>query len=104
MGNVNVLVGVVLALAAGPVVAGGPAHGLDWLAGHWCSEADGRRIDAIWLPEEGGMLQGMARTMRDAEVESYAVMRIVSECGSTSLTPQPNRAPHTAYPMVARGD
>src|SRR3546814_10170429 len=93
MGNVKALLGVVLALAAGPLAADGPANRLDWLAGHWCSEADGRRIEEIWLPEAGGMLQGMARTVRDAEVESFEFMRIVSDGGATSFHAQPNGAP-----------
>src|SRR3546814_20216620 len=101
MGNVNALVGVVLALAAGPVVADGPANGLDWLAGHGCSEADGRRVDEIWLPEAGGMLQRMARTVRDAEVESFEFMRIVSDGGSTSFHAQPNGPPPTGFTIVA---
>lgn len=104
MGNVNVLVGVVLALAAGPAVADGPANGPDWLAGHWCSEADGRRIDEIWLPAAGGMLLGMARTVRDAKVESFEFMRVVSDGGSTSFHAQPNGAPPTVFTMVASGE
>src|SRR3546814_10031280 len=82
----------------------GPANRLDWLAGDWCSEADGRRIEEIWLPEAGGMLQGMARTVRDAEVESFEFMRIVSDGGATSFHAQPNGAPPTVFTMVASGE
>src|SRR3546814_12940836 len=50
------------------------------------------------------MLQGMARTVRDAKVDSFEFMRIVSDGGSTSFHAQPNGAPPTVFTMVASGE
>jgi hypothetical protein len=104
MGNAKTLLGVVLALAVGPAVADRPATPLAWMAGHWCSEEDGRRIDEVWLPEAGGMLLGMARTMRGTQVQSFEFMRIVSDGRSVSFHAQPNGAPPTEFTMVASGE
>src|SRR3546814_12087244 len=69
----------------------------------WSSDVCSSDLE-IWLPEAGGMLQGMARTLRDAEVESFEFMRIVSDGGSTSFHAQPNGAPPTVFTMVASGE
>src|SRR5690606_32230004 len=104
MGNLRALPVIVLALAAAPAVADGPTGGLDWLAGHWCSEADGRRIDEVWLPQAGGMLLGMARTVRGTDAASFEFMRIVSDGTAASFHAQPNGAPPTVFAMVASGE
>lgn len=92
-----------LALGAGPALAG-DAHALDWLGGQWCSEEDGRRIDEAWLPEAGGSLLGMSRTVRDGKLESFEFMRIVVDGGTASFHVQPNGVPPTVFTAAARGD
>lgn len=93
-----------LALAAGPAAAGQPEAGLSWMAGHWCSEAQGRRIDEVWLPEAGGALHGLSRTVRGGKVESFEFMRIVSDGDTASFHVQPNGAAPTVFVMADRGD
>jgi hypothetical protein len=97
-------VALALALAAGPAAANQPESGLSWIAGHWCSESQGRRIDEFWLPEAGGALHGMSRTVLGAEVESFEFMRIVSDGNSASFHVQPNGAAPTVFAMADRGD
>src|SRR3546814_20919759 len=60
MGNVKALLGVVLALAAGPLVADGPAGRLGWLAGHWLSRAAPRPLRPGAPVRRGGRAGGTA--------------------------------------------
>ena len=34
-----------------------------WLAGTWCSNAKGQRIEEVWLAPAGGLMLGMSRTV-----------------------------------------
>lgn len=96
------MLGAGLALWAGAAMATQP--GLDWLAGHWCSDAGGRRIDEAWLPEAGGMLVGMSRTAKGEKTESFEFMRIVPDGKATSFHVQPNGVAPTVFAMAAQGD
>jgi len=101
---------IALALAAisfaGTALAAEPGAGLqlDWLAGQWCSQDPGGRIDEAWLPEAGGTLLGMSRTVRGTKTASFEFMRIVSEGGRASFHVQPNGAPATAFALEDRGE
>lgn len=92
-------VGCGLALASGTAQAD-----LAWLEGQWCGGDDGRRIDESWLPQAGGMLMGMSRTVRDGQVESFEFMRIVVDGNAASFHVQPNGVPPTIFAMEARGE
>lgn len=35
---------------------------LDWMAGHWCTDSEGKSVEEIWLPPRGGELVGLGRT------------------------------------------
>lgn len=101
--------GIALALAASPAAAGSPGAGqvqagLAWLEGRWCGEDAGQRIDESWLPQAGGMLLGMSRTLRDGKVVSFEFMRIVVDGDAASFHVQPNGAPPTVFAMEARGE
>lgn len=96
------MLGAGLALWSGMAMAAQP--GLDWLSGHWCGGKGERRIDEAWLPEAGGMLVGMSRTVKGGKVESFEFMRIVSDGKATDFHVQPNGVPPTVFAMAAQGD
>ena len=96
------MLGACVLLCSGQAASAEP--GLDWLAGHWCSSDQGRQVDEVWLPEAGGTLLGMSRTLRGAKVESFEYTRIVSEAGVAQFHVQPNGAPATVFAQAARGD
>jgi hypothetical protein len=98
----KVMLGACLALCAGQAAADEP--GLDWLAGHWCSGNGGQQAEEVWLPEAGGTLLGMSRTVRDSKVGSFEYMRIVSDGKASRFHVQPNGVPPTVFAQVARGD
>ena len=96
--------GVMLALAASAGAATGGEAKLDWFAGHWCGERDGTRIEEAWLPEAGGSLLWMSRTLKDGRAASFEFMRIVSEDGIPQLRVQPGGAAEVAFTRSAAGD
>ncbi len=102
MRHTKVMLGACLALCTGQAAAG--EAGLDWLAGHWCSDDDGRQAEEVWLPGAGGTLLGMSRTVRGTEMESFEYMRIVSDTEATRFHVQPNGVPPTVFAQAARGD
>lgn len=90
-----------LALCSGQVASGERA--LDWFAGHWCGGEGGRQVEEVWLPESGGALLGMSRTVRGGATESFEFMRIVPEGRNAGFHVQPNGAPPTVFAIAARG-
>lgn len=95
-------------LVAGMGLGAGDATGseasLDWLVGHWCMEQDGRRVDEVWLPQAGGALLGMSRTVRGDAMESFEFMRLVPDGEGAGMHVQPNGAPPTSFAIVERGE
>lgn len=102
MRNAKVVLGLGLALAAGTATAG--TAGLDWLAGQWCGGSAERKIDEVWLPEAGGALLGMSRTVRGGSTESFEFMRIVPEGKDAGLHVQPNGVVPTVFAITGRGE
>ena len=90
-----------LALAAGMATAAEPEF--DWLAGHWCGGSADRTIDEVWLPEAGGALLGMSRTVREGKTESFEFMRIVPAGEDAGLHVQPNGMAATVFAVTERG-
>ena len=101
MRHAKVMLGACLALCAGHATADEP--GLDWLEGHWCSDDEGRQAEEVWLPEAGGMLLGMSRTVRGNKLESFEYMRIVSDGKDAHFHVQPDGVPPTVFAQAARG-
>lgn len=96
------MLGAYLALSAAQA-AGGELK-LDWLAGHWCSGEPGQQVDEVWLPEAGGALLGMSRTVRGGKTASFEYMRIVPDGQTANFHVQPNGVPATVFVQAARGE
>lgn len=96
-----VVLGAGLALGSGAVVAA-PAE-FDWLAGHWCGGSEERRLDEVWLPEAGGALLGMSRTLNHGDMESFEYMRLVSAGKVAGLHVQPNGVAPTTFVIADHG-
>lgn len=100
--NAKVVLGAGLALGTGAATA---ATGeLDWLAGHWCGGRAERTINEVWLPEAGGALLGMSRTVRGGKMESFEFMRLVPEGKDVGFHVQPNGLPATVFAITGRGE
>jgi hypothetical protein len=83
--------------------ASSPAPAFAWLAGHWCSQSDDRRVDEIWLSEVDGSTQGISRTVSAGKIESFEFMRIETKDATTSFLAQPNGAAPTAFALLEHG-
>lgn len=91
-----------LALSIGQAAGGEPS--LDWLAGHWCGGSAGEQVDEVWLPEAGGALLGMSRTLRGGKTASFEFMRIATDGKAARFHVQPNGAPPTVFAQAAGGE
>jgi hypothetical protein len=104
------VVALAMAMASIATAAPAPAHAvdvrldLDWLAGQWCGGDEDSRIEEAWLPEAGGSLLGMSRTVRDGRTASFEFMRITLQHGRASFHVQPDGAPPTVFVAAERGD
>ena len=94
---------VVIGLGLFSAQAAGDEAGLDWLAGHWCGGQAGDQIEEMWLPQAGGALLGMSRTVRDERMESFEFMRVVPEGKDAGFHVQPNGVPPTVFAISAHG-
>ncbi len=100
--NAKTLLGVGLALGSGAATAA--TAQFDWLAGQWCGGDAERKIEEIWLPEAGGMLLGMSRTLRGERTESFEFMRLVPVGKEAGLHVQPNGAAPTVFTISSHGE
>lgn len=102
MRKAKMMWGAALVLAANASAADAPAF--DWLAGHWCGGMGERVIEELWLPEAGGALLGMSRTVRGGKTESFEFMRLVPGGKEAGFHVQPNGMPPTVFAIVEQGE
>jgi hypothetical protein len=102
MRKAKAMLGAGLVLATGAATAGGAEF--DWLAGHWCGGSAERRIDEVWLPEAGGALLGMSRTVKDGATGSFEFMRLVPAGEQAGFHVQPNGVAPTLFAIAERGE
>ncbi len=100
MAKAAIVLGVGMAMAGGTAVAGG----FDWLAGQWCGGSAERKIEEAWLPEAGGALLGMSRTLRGGATESFEFMRLVPAGSDAGFHVQPNGVAPTVFAIAGHGE
>ncbi len=98
----GIMLGIGLAQVSGAATAA--AAEFDWLAGHWCGGGAERTIDEVWLPEAGGALLGMSRTVRGGGTESFEFMRLVPAGKDAGFHVQPNGVAPTVFAIAGRGE
>jgi hypothetical protein len=94
-----------LLLAATSALPASPpaASALDWIAGHWCSEAGQERVEEQWLPARGDMLIGVSRTTKGERTVSFELMRIVASDAGLAFIAQPNGTPPVTFRWTTGG-
>lgn len=95
------MLGAGLALGSGAANAAGADF--EWLAGHWCGGTEQRRIEEVWLPQAGGALLGMSRTLSGDRLESFEFMRLVPAGKDAGFHVQPNGVPATLFTIASQG-
>lgn len=102
MSKAKIVLGACMALGCGAATAA--TAEFDWLAGHWCGGSAERKIDEVWLPEAGGALLGMSRTVRGERTESFEFMRLVPAGKDAGLHVQPNGVAPTLFALTGHGE
>jgi hypothetical protein len=74
----------------------------DWLAGHWCGEQDGNRIEEVWLAR-GGQLLNLSTTTRDDALVSFEYARIEARAGGVVYVAQPGGNEPVDFALVESG-
>jgi hypothetical protein len=69
--------------AAAPGLRASPGDALErlaWMSGVWLSDGEERSIE-LWLPPEGGMMNGLARTTQNGQTVFHEALRIEARNG-----------------------
>ncbi len=85
-------------LLAAPSMAG-EAIDLDWLAGSWCSKHGEITSEETWLPERGGMLLAVSRTITKRGTE-FEFIRIEIDSKGARYIAQPSGGAATSFELV----
>ena len=102
MRSAAAMLGMALAVCGGDATASDGRF--DWLAGSWCGGDGDRRIEEVWLPEAGGVMLGMARTLSGDTMASFEFMRIAPVDGGTGFIAQPGGSPPTTFLATEVGE
>lgn len=91
---------------SGQAPEGGGSHlaPLGWMPGCWEGTlSNGARYEEWWMPEAGGLMQGVARMTRDERTITFEFMVLGVEDGNPVFTAQPAGAPApTRFPLARR--
>ena len=97
---------MIAAALAAVLVAASPAARIDdlgWLAGAWVGEAGGRWTEESWTPPRGGVMLGVSRSGRGAELREYEFIRIArGGDGAISYIAMPQGGAPVAFALVRR--
>jgi hypothetical protein len=61
-----------------------------WLAGCWRMVSGSRVIDEMWMPEKGGVMLGVSRTVRADSMMSYEFLRIYGRSATLVYAANPS--------------
>jgi Domain of unknown function (DUF6265) len=76
-----------------------------WLAGHWRIEKDDVLVDEQWMAPAGGLMIGMARTVRGGKVREYEFTLLRQEPnGDILYIASPSRQTETAFKLTSLSD
>lgn len=75
--------------------------GVAWLQGCWSAVGGEEGSVEQWMGPAGGMMLGMARTVRGGKVSQYEFMRIAAnDKGKLAFMALPSGQPETAFELV----
>lgn len=82
-----------------------PFAPIAWLAGCWTQQ--GRETGSVeqWMAPAGGLMLGMARTLKNGRVVEFEFMQIRADAdGQLSYIAQPQGRPPTEFKLLRQGD
>jgi hypothetical protein len=90
------------ASAASPKAASGEE--LAWLAGSWCGNDEGQRLEETWFVPAANEAIGMSRTLSGGRMIAFEFMRIMQLEGAVTFIAQPGGDPPTSFSYSDGGD
>lgn len=94
-----------LLLAACASAQANPFAPVEWLAGCWVQQ--GREAGSVeqWMAPAGGLMLGMARTLKNGRVVEFEFMQIRADAdGKLSYVAQPQGRPPTEFGLLRQGE
>jgi len=102
----KLLIPLLLAACAGAAQAqADPFAPIAWLAGCWGQQ--GREAGSVeqWMPPAGGLMLGMARTLKNGRVVEFEFMQIRTDAeNKLSYVAQPQGRPPTTFALLRHGE
>ena len=80
--------------------AADPLEKLQWLAGSWKLENNGKLIEEQWMRPAGGMMVGMSRTVVGGKTVSFEFLRIEERGDTLVYIAQPEGHPGTEFRLA----
>ncbi len=87
----------------GSPVAASAQHDVDqaaWLGGCWVASAGDVRTEEIWMEPEGGLMVGMARTVRGGVATGYEFLLLQPVDGRLTYSAHPSGQNPTDFPAT----
>ncbi|CAN5383742.1 DUF6265 family protein [soil metagenome] len=90
-----------LALILAASLAGPPAtiSQVAWLKGCWIQAKPNSVVEEQWMGPGGGVMLGMARTLRDGKLRDYEFIRVVETDGSLAFVAKPLNQDEATFPL-----
>lgn len=93
------IIPALLALLMSPTSPARDKPDLGWLAGHWCADDGETSTEEHWLPERGGLMLGLGRSITKNATE-FEFLRIELSGDETRYVAQPGGGAPTAFELV----
>lgn len=92
-------------LATGALSAAPTVDDLAWLAGHWRMEKGARVVDEQWMAPAGGVMLGMARTVKSGRTVEHEFVQLRAEAdGTLAYVVSASGQPEVAFRLVSLQD
>ena len=73
---------------------------MGWLAGSWVLEESGVRIEEHWIPESGGTMLGVSRTVKGGKTVAFEFLRLEARGDGVVYVAHPNARPGTDFTLT----
>lgn len=91
---------IAMVLLAGPIVVradDSPLDAADWMAGDWVAALRSGGVEESWLAPAGGLMTGMARTVRDGKATGFEFLTIHVDGDELVFTARPSGQAETEF-------
>jgi hypothetical protein len=89
-----------------PAASTSPLAAFSWMAGCWEGRNGSVTTREHWMPEAGGMMLAMARTLREGKVLNYEAIRLETDADGVTpvYVPRPSGQKEARFRLVSSAD